>query len=478
MKTIIGRTAEQSTLLKALASDEAELIAVFGRRRVGKTYLIREYFHKHMLFDFSGVHNETLPGQLTNFRNTLAYAMKLNIQLEVPKSWTEAFFQLRNIIEPLITKNKGVVFLDEFPWLNSPRSGFLQAFEFFWNSWASRQKNLIVVICGSAASWMIQNVVRNKKGLHNRITRKIRLLPFTLSETRAYLRHRNINLNEYQIMQLYMAMGGIPQYLKGIDPGKSATQNIDQMCFTKEGILQTEFTDLYRSLFDEADKHILIVRALASKPGGLTRKQIIEVLGKSTGGSVTNLLDELTESGFIASYLPFKKNVRDTVYKLADEYSRFYLKFMEGNRASGGGTWLKMSATPAWRSWSGLAFESVCLKHIYEIKVALGINGIQSEPSAWRHVPGMGKSGAQVDLLIDRADFCINICEMKFSTTEFSIDKKYAEELRHKANVFKQETKTRKTVMLVMITTFGTQNNAYKIGLIQNEITMQQLFTE
>ncbi|MCX2478184.1 ATP-binding protein [Pedobacter sp. MC2016-15] len=477
MKAIIGRTAEQAVLLKALNSNEAELIAVFGRRRVGKTYLVREYFHKQMLFDFSGVHNESLQKQLTNFRNTLTYNLKLNILTEVPASWTDAFFQLRNTIEPLITKNKGVIFLDEFPWLNSPRSGFLQAFEFFWNSWASRQKNLIVVICGSAASWMIQNVVRNKNGLHNRITRKIRLLPFNLSETKSYLNHRNINLDEYQIMQLYMAMGGIPQYLKGVEVGKSAAQNIDQMCFTKEGILQTEFTDLYRSLFDEAGKHITIVRALANKPGGLTRKQILDVLGVSTGGRVTSLLDELTESGFISSYLPFKKNVRDTIYKLADEYSRFYLKFMEGNRASGEGTWIKMSSTPSWRSWSGTAFESVCLKHIEQIKVALGINGIQAEPSTWRHVPGKGMAGAQIDLLIDRADFCINICEMKFSTTEFSINKKYADELKSKADVFKQETKTSKTIMMVMITTFGVQNNSYKIGLIQNEVTMSLLFT-
>lgn len=476
MKTIIGRIAEQSILSSALASDEAELIAVFGRRRVGKTYLIREYYNSQIVFDFSGVHNESLRKQLTNFSNTMAYTLKLPVRVEVPANWTDAFFQLRNFTEPLIAKKKGVIFLDEFPWLNSPRSGFLQAFEFFWNSWASRQKNLIVVICGSAASWMIQNVVRSKTGLHNRITRKIRLLPFTLTETKAYLRYRNVNLDEYQIIQLYMAMGGIPQYLKSVAVGKSAVQNIDQMCFTKEGILQTEFTDLYRSLFDEADKHITIVKALAGNPGGLTRKEILKILGASTGGRITSLLDELTESGFIAPYLPFKKNVRDSIYKLSDEYSRFYLKFIDGSRASGTGTWLRISESAAWRSWSGTAFESVCLKHISEIKAALGISGIQSEPSSWRYVPGKGKQGAQVDLLIDRADFCINICEMKFSTTVFSIDKKYAAELKNKADVFKQETKTNKTVMTVMITTFGTQNNSYKIGLIQNEVVMSQLF--
>jgi AAA+ ATPase superfamily predicted ATPase len=476
MKNIVGRTEEQVTLARALKSEEAELIAVFGRRRVGKTYLVREYYSDQLIFNFSGVHDELLQIQLTNFRNTLIYARKLTTTIEVPVNWTQAFFELRNFAEPLLKKSKRVIFLDEFPWLNSPKSGFLKAFEFFWNSWGSQQKNLIVVICGSAASWMIQHVVKNKGGLHNRITRKIRLLPFTLAETREYLVHRKVNLDEYQIVQLYMAMGGIPQYLKEVRIGESATQNIDRMGFTKAGVLQTEFADLYRSLFEEADKHIAVVRALANKPDGLSRKEILEVLGASTGGRITGLLDELTESGFITFYLPFKKNARDIIYKLSDEYSRFYLKFIDGNRASGAGTWLKLSTTPTWRSWSGTAFESVCLKHITEIKAALGIAGILTEPSVWRYAPGKGKTGAQVDLLIDRADFCIDICEMKFSEEQFSIDKKYAGELKSKVDVFRQVTKTRKSIMVVMVTTFGTQDNIYKTGLVQNDVTLPQLF--
>lgn len=476
MKELIGREPEQEILKQAIKSSEAELIAVYGRRRVGKTYLIRQYFKDEILFDFSGVHNETLKNQLANFRNTLAVSMKQVVLPAIPEGWGDAFLQLQQYIAAIPKSGKKVVFLDEFPWLNSPRSGFLPAFEFFWNSWASKQKDLIVVICGSAASWMIQNVVNNKGGLHNRITKKIRLLPFTLKETKAYLRFRKVNLDDYQIMQLYMAMGGIPQYLKEVQIGQSATQNIDKTCFTKDGLLRDEFTNLYRSLFDQADKHIAVVRALADKPAGLTRKQIMAELKLSTGGRLSELLSELTESGFISSYIPFERNIRDSIYKLSDEYSRFYLKFIENTRSTGPGAWTRLAAGTSWRSWSGTAFESVCLKHIHNIKKALGIDGVQVSESIWRHVPGKSQAGAQIDLLIDRADFCISICEMKFSANEFIIDKKYALELQNKMTVFQQKTNTRKTLMLAMVTTFGMKDNIVKSGLIQNEVTLKNLY--
>ena len=477
MKEIIGRIEEKKILEQTLKSPEAELIAVYGRRRVGKTYLIRKTFAKNLIFEFSGVHNAPLKDQLINFRNTLADYLKLPVPPAVPVNWTDAFGMIKNYAEPLLKKGKCVIFLDEFPWLSSAKSGFLPAFEYFWNSWGTKQNNLVLTICGSAASWMIQNIVNDKGGLHNRITKKIRLLPFTLAETGEYLRYLNVNLNHYQITQLYMAIGGIPQYPKEVKPGQSATQNIDRICFTKDGVLESEFKNLYRSLFAEADKHIAVVRALAAKPEGLTRKQIISECGLTSGGRATELIEELTESGFISAYLPFQKTSRDSIYKLSDEYSRFYLKFIENNRATGAGTWVKLSAAPSWRSWSGTAFESICLKHTKEIKAALGISGVHTEESAWRYAsPGKGKSGAQIDLLLDRQDFCISICEMKFSTTEFTIDKAYAAELESKCNVFKAKTNTPKTLFLVMITTFGTKDNSYKTGLVQNDIVLDDLF--
>jgi AAA+ ATPase superfamily predicted ATPase len=473
---VVGRETEIQILKEALGSSEAELIAVYGRRRVGKTFLIRNIYKDQLLFEFSGMHNSAIREQLEGFTLALSAMSKISIPLAVPKNWIQAFELLKNQLTPPIRKRKSVIFFDEFPWIDSHKSGFLGAFEHFWNSWASNQKNLVVVICGSAASWMIQKVVNNRGGLHNRITRRIRLLPFTLNETENYLRSRKVVLDRYQILQLYMVVGGIPHYLKDIRAGESTTQNIDRMCFSKDGLLQNEFNNLYDSLFAHADKHVAVIRALAGKQAGLTRNEIIDTCGFTTGGGITKLLDELQESGFIEAYIPFDKNVKQSIYKLSDEYSAFYLKFMEGNKISGPGSWVRQSASSSWKSWSGMAFERICLKHIPQIKRALGIAAVYTTESAWRYAPKVGQNGAQIDLLIDRQDFTINLCEIKFSTSEFIIDKKYASEIEQKRNIFREVTRTKKTIFPTMITTFGTRPNEYKLNLIQNEVKMDALF--
>ncbi|TCS90215.1 hypothetical protein EDD80_101414 [Anseongella ginsenosidimutans] len=400
------------------------------------------------------------------------------VPLSVPSDWIEGFDLLKHYVGLQLKdrKKKKVLFFDEFPWIHTHRSGFLQAFDHFWNSWATKQDNLIIVICGSAASWMIRNIIKNKGGLHNRITHRIALMPFTLHETEAYLKSRKITLNRYHILQLYMALGGVPHYLKAVKTGETSTQVIDRLCFKQNGLLRDEFENLYSALFDQADKHLAVVRALASKPSGLTRGEIIEICQLSSGGTTTKLLDELAESGFIRSYIPFQKKQRDALYKLSDEYSCFYLKFIENSKAGFHDAWTKQTASPTWRSWSGLAFENVCLKHTHEIKRALGISGVHTEESSWRYVPGKGEQGAQIDLLIDRQDFCISICEIKFSTDVFTIDKRYAKELQYKLSTFRQAAKTRKNLFLTLITTFGVKNNEHKLNLVQQEVTMDALF--
>lgn len=476
MNSIIGREEEKAIFMEALNSEEPELIAVYGRRRVGKTFLIRNVFQKQLLFEFSGIHHAPNEQQLESFSLALTSASGSPVPFAIPANWLQAFKMLTDYITPLIKRKKAVLFFDEFPWINVHKSGFLPAFENFWNAWGTRQKNIIVVICGSAAAWMIQKVVHNRGGLHNRLTRKMRLLPFTLQETESYLQTRRINLDRYQLLQLYMVMGGIPHYLKEIKPGQSAAQSIDRLCFTDSGLLQNEFKDLYLSLFDNATNHIAVIRALAHHGAGLTRSEIIEICQLTSGGGTTQLLEELLESGFIAVYTTFDKNIKEGIYKLTDEYSHFYIKFIEGSQAKGAGTWIKFSKGGSWKSWSGFAFERACLKHAQQLKNALHIGGVYSEESAWRYTPKKDEKGAQIDLLIDRQDFCINICEMKFSIAEFVIDKQYAGELENKIKIFRENAKTRKTLFLTMVTTFGVKTNEHKIRLVQNEITMDALF--
>lgn len=476
MAKIIGRENEIEVLNQALLSKEAELVAIYGRRRIGKTYLVRNYFSERIIFELSGMNNGTLKDQLLLFTKALQAATNTPLAMTPPASWVEAFTSLEQVLSKLSKKKKWVIFFDEFPWLNSRRSGFLEAFDHFWNSWASRQSNLLVVICGSAASWMIENIINAKGGLHNRITRSIRLLPFTLPETKKYLQSLSVDPDNYQVLQLYMSLGGVPYYLRNVERGESATQAINRICFTQTGILREEFVNLYRSLFENADTHIRIVKALSKTPKGMTRQEIIDQLGISSGGGTSAILNELEQSGFIQSAIPYNRASKDAIYRLTDEYSLFYLKFIDGKKITGNDMWHKISATTPYKIWCGMSFESVCLKHVHQIKKALGISGIHSEESPWRFNATKNSDGSQVDLLIDRADRTINICEMKFYNGEFTIDKAYASELERKLKVFGEQTKTKKSLFLTFVTTYGVKKNEHASRLVHKNLTMDIFF--
>jgi len=476
MQAIIGRKEEKIILEEALRAKDAGLMAVYGRRRVGKTFLIRNFYEDRLVFELTGMYKGTLKDQLLQFSRSLQKATGSVLALTPPGSWVEAFHALEQFLDKLPRRKKLVVFLDEFPWLDSRRSGFLSAFEHFWNSWASRQAHLLFVICGSAASWMIHNIVNNKGGLHHRITQKMRLMPFSLAETETYLKSKGCDLDRYQILQLYMVLGGIPQYLNAVKKGDSASQSIDKICFKKNGLLNEEFDNIYNSLFEMADNHIKAVRALAIAQKGLTRRDIIENCGLSSGGRTTTMLDELEQSGFIKSSKIYDKETKDSIYRIIDEFSLFYLKFMD--KADQGTHWARISEGASYKIWSGMAFESTCLKHISQIKSGLGISDKLTMESGWRYVPPKAskENGAQVDLLIDRDDHCINICEIKFYAGEFSINKAYAAELQQKIDVFRGKTRTKKTLFLTLISTYGVKDNSHAAALVKKNLTMDVLF--
>lgn len=477
MNTIIGRDQEKQLLAEILTSKEAELLAVYGRRRVGKTFLIRNAYAKHLTFEFAGIHNAGLAEQLENFIQAIRSLTKTDF-IRRPGTWFAAFEILKDYLTPLLKKRKQVIFFDEFPWIHTARSNFLQAFAHFWNTWASRQANLIVVICGSSASWMIRKVLNDRGGLHNRVTKRMRLLPFTLTETAKFFHHRGIRLDHYQIVELYMAMGGVPQYLKEVKAGESPAQAINRICFSKDGFLRGEFPNLFRSLFDNSQYHTEVVYALSKKAKGLTRNEIIDACSFSSGGWATQVLDELTESGFITPYVPFDRKVKDSIYKLTDEYSLFYSRFIEPAKGFDKDAWQRISSGASWKAWSGYAFESLCMKHINAVKRGLGIEGVYTEVSVWRYAGSMDDQGAQIDLLIDRQDKCINLCEIKFVNGQFVIDKKYAGELDNKVRVFREQTKTKKTIFPTIISTYGTRKNDHYVGRVQAELTMEIFFIE
>ena len=472
MKKLTGRITEIEVLEKIKTSIRAEFLAVYGRRRVGKTYLIKQFFQENFTFYLTGMANANTPLQIGNFISAYRQYHDLEIN-EIPTNWFEAFDLLRKLIEAKGTE-LCIVFLDEMPWLDTPRSNFMMALEHFWNSYGSSKNNLKLITCGSTASWMIHKLINNNDGLHNRVTKRLHIQPFTLKETEQFFQAKNIIFERYQITELYLILGGVPFYLEEIEMGLSVAQNIDKLCFSPTGLIRNEYQNLFKSLFKDAENHEAIINVLATKSKGLLRDEIIKLAKIPNGGSTSKVLEELEYSGFIRKYQPFNGKIRNSLYQITDPFVLFYFQFMKNTKAEGEGAWLSQIDSAKYKTWSGYAFENICLLHISAIKKALGINGIYSENSAWRSYNK--EENAQIDLLIDRKDNIISLCEMKFCNDEFVITKDYAEKLRKKLRVFKSESKTKKSLFLTMISTYGVQKNAHFLGLVQNSLTINDLF--
>ena len=473
---VVGRKKELEKLDSLMISGEPEFLAIYGRRRIGKTFLIREYFKSHIVLDFSGAFEAEYDLQLDNFFSEYTRCTKNKREQIPPENWRTVFNYISDYLYTLSRRKRIVLFIDELPWLDTPRSGFVSALEYFWNQHGSKIKNLIFVVCGSSASWIQNKLIKAKGGLHHRITARINLQPFTLQETELYIKKRKIKLSRYQIVQIYMVMGGVPLYLKELTTGKSATQLIDEIWFSKDGLLSDEYNQLYYSLFSNAENHTAIIEALAAKPNGLVRSDLIRFSGLPDGGTFTRALADLLDCGFISSYKPYKKKKKDTVYRLIDLYSLFYLKYIKDNITGVANQWQAVRNEGSFIAWSGYAYENIWMMHVPQILRALQIFGTSIDVSSWKYRGDDTTPGAQIDLLIERGDDVIHICEAKFSKNEFIITKNYAQDLRRKRSVFEHVTKTKKMIVTTLLTTYPAIRNQYYQDEIHSEVTLEDLF--
>lgn len=464
---LIGRQRELGDIDKYVSDQKSHFIAVYGRRRVGKTFLIRKAFQDEFTFYTTGIAKGSLKEQLATFSIALKKYFG-DETVPIPKTWIDAFALLIEKLEADTSKKK-VIFLDELPWMDNRNSRFINALDYFWNSWASGKSDILLIVCGSSASWMMNKLIKNKGGLYNRVTGRIKLNPFTLRETKLYLESLGCQYDEFQCIQAYMCFGGIPFYLSHFNKDWSASQNINMLCFAENALLKREYYLLYQSLFDNPENHIAIVEAIASKNKGMLRSEIAKRSGLTDGGGLTRILIELEESGFIRKYYNFNKISREAIYQLTDLFSLFHLSFLNKPQINDDNTWLNMINTPKQNTWSGYAFEILCILHSHEIKQELGIAGILSHISTWQN------KAAQIDLVIDRSDNVINVIEIKFSNSEYTITKDYDLKLRNKMQEFKESTKTQKALWLVMLTTFGLKNGPYN-GIVQRSITADIFF--
>ena len=469
---MIGRKKEQRILQDLAMSGEPEFVVIYGRRRVGKTFLVRETFGNDFFFSYTGVANIKAQQQRVEFSKALRKHgwIPKDHSAHTPDNWFDSFDALRELIENAKTADRLLIFIDEMPWMDNKKSDFVPAFENFWNGWASGQKNIMLMVCGSATSWITKKIFRSKGGLYNRTTRQISLKPFTLAECREYFHDKGIAMNTQDMIESYMIFGGIPYYLHFFEKRYSLALNVDRICFEESAPLRHEFDRLMDTLFAQPAKYVEVLKVLHTKKQGLTRERIAGLIDFGNGGNLTRILLELEECGFIRRYKPFGKQKHGALYHLADSFIAFHLEFIRKTNSEN--YWSSYIDNAGHKAWSGYAFEQVCLLHISRLKEALGISGVRTDVSSWI-CRGDG-NGAQIDLIIDRGDGVINLCEIKFSKGPFEIDRAYDRVLRGKIEAFRSETKTRKALHLTMITTYGVKQGKYA-GIVQSEISMDEL---
>lgn len=477
MALIIGRKEEQKELRWLYEQNEAKFVAVYGRRRVGKTFLIRETFENEFAFYHTGLSPVELQGeylktaQLEAFANSLRrYGLAVNRK---PSTWGQAFEMLIELIMSKPKDTRQVIFIDEMPWMDTPKSGFITAFESFWNGWASAQPEILLVVCGSSSSWIMDNLINSPGGLYDRVDTEIQLQPFTLKETEQMLEMKGVEMSRYDIMELYMAVGGIPYYLNQLKPGLSASEQIDHMFFARNAKLGNEYERLFNSTFANPELIESIVRFLSGRHGGYSRDDISKKINVQ-GKTLTQLLRSMCVSNFIEKYQPFGCNARQLQYRLVDHFCWFWLKQVEG-KSRPEHYWRDNCTSPATRAWRGIAFEELCMTHVEQMKAALGISGVATEHSPWIVPATEEQRGGQVDLILTRKDNMVHVCEMKCYDDLYQISQEEELKLRHRLSLVRENVKKRQSVQATLVTTFGLKQGKYS-GIYTQTVLLDNLF--
>lgn len=483
---IVSRQIEIKKLDKTFTSKKPEFIAVYGRRRVGKTFLVRSFFEKKkcIFFSVTGSKDGAYLDQRTHFTQRIGEVFLGGIIPAVSANWDQTFKQLTDAINNTDKNKKIVIFLDELPWMATKKSKLLQTIDYYWNQYWSRDSRIKLIICGSSASWIIDNIINNKGGLHNRVTETLYLQPYNLLETEQYLLSNKVKLNRKQIVEIYMLTGGVPFYLSKIEPGFSAVQIIERLAFSENAFLLGEFDNLFSSLFDDGDAYIEIIKTIAKNREGIGQEALFNDLSKTSKGKTgLRRLKALEDAGFISSFTPHFHKKRGIYYRITDEYTLFYLQWISPLKrtkmihALQKGYWKTLTQKPEWFSWSGYAFEAVCYKHLNQIRRSLNLSST-AIPNVWRHTPikKSAEKGAQIDLLFDRDDNSITICEIKYTDKPFVITKEYAQKLNQKTSVFKEITATNKQIFVAIISANGIKPNSYSREYIDGVVELNDLF--
>lgn len=481
--TIIGREEELATISRLYTSERSEFLALYGRRRVGKSFLIEEAMENKFTFMTVGLFIKVdkddaekvesyRQQQLRHFYSSLLEYGLPEEGNPAPTNWLDAMNLLKKLLLSKRSRRK-VVFIDELPWLAGPQSSELVSeLGFFWNQWARKRKDILLIVCGSATSWMIDNVIREYEGLYGRVTETIALKPFTLAECERYWEKRGFHLSRYEVALTYMVIGGVPYYMDSFRPDRTMADNINTIYFNKDKARQ-EFKDVYAGLYSSSEVYINVIRQLGKRFYGMSRTELLEALDKKGGGNFSDVLENLIDSGIIRSYTLYGSPRKQTVYQLMDFFTLFYLRFCENTDFT---SWRSVQRSKPFYSWAGNSFELLVVEHIQQLADALRIKEYAT-PFSWSGDTPDGDE-AQIDLVIpataERADY---ICEMKFSEGKYILKEEDADDITRHIEALKNSSihKLSHSIYVVLVTSFGVTESKHRSHL-NDIVTLDSLF--
>lgn len=482
---VIGRAKEKAELKTVLESKKSEFLGIYGRRRIGKTFLIREYF-KNMkgvqFLSFQGQKDVDTKTQIDTFYHELEKQFKINYQLKRARDWQGAFHDFDKFIEKHTLENKKdviVLFLDELPWFCNSKAGFLPALDYYWNQRWSANAKMKLIVCGSAASWMIKNVVNAKGGLHNRLTKKMYIAPFQFVEVKEFSKTNKLNFTDTQLLQIYMVLGGVPFYWSLLKKTTPISKQIDDLLFGKNAILKNELQNIFRSLFDNSELHLRIVKILSAAKSGIERNTLLNKCQIKSGGQASQYLDNLIHSGFIESFHLFGNKKKLTLFRLIDSFS-YFDSYWSKQSLGLVAFWQNKIQTPKLNTWAGYAFENFCLQHINQIIKALEIDRQVEAIHSWHSIDQNKKGdieekGAQIDLIIERMDGVLHVIEIKYSQNEFVLKKEDAKNILNKVDRFKEKTQYRGQIKINLVTPIGLKKGLWNDEVFDKTITLKDL---
>ncbi len=471
---IISRKEEKKDLEYCERSKKSELICVYGRRRVGKTFLVEQTF-RDFAFRAVGLEKGTTKQQLKSFgQRLIEYGDDIK---QTPENWFEAFSRLDKILSGESIRRslngKKIVFLDEFPWFATKKSDFLVAFEDYWNRRGTQDGDLLFIICGSATSWIIKNVIKNTGNMFQRVTKKICVEPFTLAETELFFKDREFDWSREQIAECQMIFGGLPFFFDLMNTSQSLVKNINRLLFDKDALFGDETKKLLDATLSESPIYEKILSKLAFARYGI-KKSELQVEIAAPNGTYGRAVQDLVDCGYVIEYKKKYEEYNPLYIQLVDPFLLFHYHYLSKEKRIDSYEDL-IGNIGRYDNWRGTAFEILCLNNTASIKSALGIRGVKTECYPWYNSTDKKNERVQIDMVIERADKITNLCEIKYTNKPFVIDASYEQELIKKRDIFKEKTGTSQALKVIIISAAGVSGTRYT-SYISDIITLDDIF--